>query len=304
MILKKLISIVASAVMCLVSINSVYAFEASDDPSISICKTEFNDLYEIEYPKVEKDKINSSYEKDVKNGIRLIMFNGSFVKDPGTVIQDETVYISLQKFAYMTGAEVAINRGQSVSININYNGQTLFVKSYSNTDAVLNDKSISMPRRFEMVLDDYYIPLRFICEVFGGEVNYYADYIYNFQHDVRDDVPSINIIAISMDQDRRVAYSIQEAENIIKIASLEKYDQIIEGLKERNIPDYKNKSIYDPNAIRYTGYDLDRYYVFELKGYESLPILFNKYTGELYSHKAGRSFIIIDEGFININWLL
>ena len=67
MILKKLISIVASAVMCLVSINSVYAFEASDDPSISICKTEFNDLYEIEYPKVEKDKINSSYEKDVKN---------------------------------------------------------------------------------------------------------------------------------------------------------------------------------------------------------------------------------------------
>ena len=52
------------------------------------------------------------------------------------------------------------------------------------------------------------------------------------------------------------------------------------------------------------GYDLDRYYIFELEGYETLPILFNKYTGELYSHKAGRSFIIIDEGFMNINWLL
>ena len=301
---RKISGIIIVVLLCINYANMVMASENPNNLELSIYKTEFKDLYEIEYHSSEDGKHRFSYEKDVKNGIRLIMFNGSFVKDPGTVIQDETVYISLQKFAYMTGAEVTINRGQSVSININYNGQTLFVKSYSNTDAVLNDKSISMPRRFEMVLDDYYIPLRFICEVFGGEVNYYADYIYNFQHDVRDDVPSINIIAISMDQDRRVTYSIQEAENIIKIASLEKYDQIIEGLKERNIPDYKNKSIYDPNAIRYTGYDLDRYYVFELKGYESLPILFNKYTGELYSHKAGRSFIIIDEGFININWLL
>lgn len=304
MVLKNLITISVSAIICLVSINSVYAFESSNDPSISIGKTEFNDLYEIEYSKVENDKINRSYEKDVKNGIRLIMFNGSFVKDPCTVIKDETVYISLQKFADMTGAEVTINGGDFISININYKGQELLVESYNSTDAVLNGKNISMPRRFEQVLDDYYIPLRFICEAFGGEVNYYSDYVYTFQHDDRDDVPQINIIAISMDENKQEIYSIQEAESIIKKASMEKYDQVVKGLSERNIIRYENEDIYDPNAIRYTGCDLDRYYVFELKGYESLPILFNKYTGNLYSHKAGRSFIIIDEGFVNINWLL
>ena len=232
------------------------------------------------------------------------MFNGSFVKDPCTVIKDEAVYISLQKFVDMTGAYVTITRGDFISININYKGQELLVESYNSTDAVLNGKRISMPRRFETAFEDYYIPLRFICEVFGGEVNYYADYIYNFQHDDRDDVPQINIIVISLGENKNETYSIQEAESIIKKASLEKYDQIVKGFKERNIINYKNEAIYDPSAIKYTGYDLDRYYVFELEGYESLPILFNKYTGDLYSHKAGRSFIIIDEGFININWLL
>ncbi len=123
-------------------------------------------------------------------------------------------------------------------------------------------------------------------------------------YDERYDAPQINIISISMDENKQETYSIQEAESIIKKVSLEKYDQIVKGLKERDIIDYENENIYDTSAIRYTGYDLDRYYVFELKGYESLPILFNKYTGELYSHKAGHSFMIIDEGFININWLL
>ena len=208
MFMKKSMAAVTAAVLSLILVNSVYAYGFSDDPSISIGKTEFNDLYEIEYLKAENDKINRSYEKDVKNGIRLIMFNGSFVKDPGTVIKDDTVYISLQRFADMTGAEVIINRGDFISIDINYKGQTLFVKSYSGTDAVLNGKSISMPKRFETAFEDYYIPLRFVCEAFGGEVNYYADYIYNFMHDDRDDVPQINIIAISMDEKPQNVYSV------------------------------------------------------------------------------------------------
>ena len=65
MVLKNLITISVSAIICLVSINSVYAFESSNDPSISIGKTEFNDLYEIEYSKVENDKINRSYERSM-----------------------------------------------------------------------------------------------------------------------------------------------------------------------------------------------------------------------------------------------
>ena len=107
-----------------------------------------------------------------------------------------------------------------------------------------------------------------------------------------------------MDENGQEPYTIQEAESIIKKASMEKYNQVVNGLSERNITKYENEDIYDPNAIRYTGHDLDRYYVFELEGYESLPIFFNKYTGKVFSHKAGLPFILIDGGFININWLL
>lgn len=301
---RKISGIIIAVLLCINYANMVMASENPNNFELSIYKTEFKDLYEIDYHSSEDGKHRFSYEKDVKNGIRLVMFNGGFVKDPGTVIKDDVVYISLQKFVEMTGAEVTVNRGDFVSISIDYKGQTLFVKSYSSTEAVLNGNNISMPRRFEQVLDDYYIPLRFICEAFGGEVHYYSDYIYTFQHDDRDDVPQINIITISMDENGQEPYTIQEAESIIKKASMEKYNQVVNGLSERNITKYENEDIYDPNAIRYTGHDLDRYYVFELEGYESLPIFFNKYTGKIFSHKAGLPFILIDEGFININWLL
>lgn len=45
----------------------------------------------------------STYERDVKNGIRLLMINGGFVPKPETVLQDGVVYAPLEKIAEPLG---------------------------------------------------------------------------------------------------------------------------------------------------------------------------------------------------------
>lgn len=70
-----------------------------DDADISVCSTEFLNLYTVDHNNYFTGKYEEYYEKDVTSGIRLLMVDGGFVMEPETLIdKDGTVYIEINKF--------------------------------------------------------------------------------------------------------------------------------------------------------------------------------------------------------------
>ena len=59
---------------------------------------------------------------------------------------------------------------------------------------------------------------------------------------------------------------------------------------------------YDPCDIKYVN-SIGRYYIYELDGFNGYPILFNKYTGEIYGNNTGRPPVFISKGFPNISFM-
>ena len=70
---------------------------------VRIYQTELSDFYEISFLNLDSNCEESTYERDVKNGIRLLMINGGFVPEPETVLQDGVVYAPLEKIAEPLG---------------------------------------------------------------------------------------------------------------------------------------------------------------------------------------------------------
>ncbi|MCI1960176.1 MAG: hypothetical protein LKJ25_11210 [Clostridia bacterium] len=111
------------------------------------------------------------------------------------------------------------------------------------------------------------------------------------------------MIVVEMPSEHEKVYTVEEGLSTIKKMSVEEYNQIVELLKNRNGCFDEEYPVYNPLSIKYTGYNIGRFYVYELEGYEKLPIFFNKYTGEVYSNMSALPFVCIDKGFANLSWL-
>lgn len=305
----KILSILIVLLLSLVTTFSTALAEGNvsweeNNGDIAIYTTEFKDLYNISYlntvTRIEED----TYEKNVMNGIRLLMVNGGFVPDPGTLLYDDNVvYISANRLADVIGVKIqTYNDDYGISISMKNDSSSLTMKEYGYI-ADLNGEKIEMQDCLEYINGEVYVPLRFVVEKFGGKVEYIHDYINSICHDeVYEDAPDINMIVVEMPSNHEKTYTVEEGLSIIKGMSVEEHDNVVEYMKEIN-ESFGEEPDYDPLSIKYVGYDIGRYYVYELEGYETLPIFFNKYTGEVYSNKPGLPFVNISKGFINISWL-
>ena len=291
---KKTVLVILSVVCIAFSSATTMAADLSwqeNKADISIYKTAFSDLYDISFLNETTNQEESTFEGDVKNGIRIVMVNGGFVPDAKTLLKDGIVYIPLSKFAEIFDFDVKYD-SYSFEMTIQNSNTNIVIPNIENIKAYINGKECFMPSKVEKVGNEFYVPLRFTAEAFGGAVEYIENYMSFMDKDTYIDLPDIHVISVEFCDQVETTYTINDGLEEIILLSLEKYNQI------------ENKSDYDPENIFYIGKNIGRYYIYKLKDFETLPIFFNKYTGEIYSEKSGLPFLLIDKGFPNINYIL
>lgn len=310
-VFKKFTGIMAAVTFCIAipssnAIASEKIIWQPDNAQISVYSTKFLDLYEIAQVNPETGQYETAFEKDVKNGIRLLMVDGGFVKSPETIInKDGTVFISLEKFAAVTGVQIIEYETAGNVLILKKEDISLTIPNLDSDEAVINGREIIMTAKLEKVDNDIYVPLRFMTEIFGGTVQYISDFTETVCEQRHSNYPDINIIVIETGREYGKIHNIDEGLEVIKELSVEKHKQIVDLL---NLRGWKfgvdgTEDDYNPLDIVYTGYNLGRYYVYKLKGFEELPIFFNKYTGEVFSCMAGTPFLWIDNEFPNLNYI-
>lgn len=247
----------------------------------------------------------STYERDVKNGIRLLMINGGFVPEPETVLQDGVVYAPLEKIAEPLGITYDLTDESGNYLTLKKGDATLVFPRYNESTVLLNGHE--MAASYYLCDYDYlYVPLRFVAETFGGKVQYVDDYEKTYCHEDNSESPNwvkVSVIAIEMPNGTKPQYVSKDGLEKITDVSVQ-YQKDLIAAKEETNQEIEQKFYYDASAVTYTGKKLARFYVYELKGFENFPIYFNEYTGEIYSESAGLAFAGLHKGFINIGFML
>ena len=276
-----------------------------DNADVDIYKTELSDFYEISFLNLDTNCDESTYERDVKNGIRLLMINGGFLPEPETVLQDGVIYAPLEKIAEPLGITYDLTYDSGNYLTLKKGDTTLVFPRYNESTVLLNGHE--MAASYYLCDYDYlYVPLRFVAETFGGKVQYVDDYEKTFCHEDNSEIPNwvkVNVIAIEMPDGTTPQYVSKDGLEKITDLSVQYQKDLIAAKEEAN-QEIEQKFYYDASAVTYTGKKLGRFYVYELKGFENFPIYFNEYTGEIYSESAGLAFAGLHKGFINIGFML
>ncbi len=279
-----------------------------DDADISVCSTEFLNLYTVDHNNYFTGKYEEYYEKDVTSGIRLLMVDGGFVMEPETLIdKDGTVYIEINKFLYLMGVESTeeIKNGKfpENGITLTKNDTVLEIPNLRDNRVLLNGSEIIMPHDIESC-NGIYVPLRFMAETFGCTVQYIEDFEKTIC-EIDDTYAKIHMIVIETGRKYEKVYTVEEGLKIVKEESIKKHEQVVRLIDERGFTFGADgvKDDYDPQLVSYMGYDMGRFYIYRLDGFHFFPIFFNKYTGEVYGVMSGRPMLIIDNGFPNINFI-
>lgn len=272
---------------------------------VGIYQTELSDFYEISFMNLDSNCEESTYERDVKNGIRLLMINGGFVPEADTVLQDGVVYAPLEKIAEPLGITYDLTDESGNYLTLKKGDTTLVFPRYNESTVLLNGHE--MAASYYLCDYDYlYVPLRFVAETFGGKVQYVDDYEKTYCHEDDSESPKwikVSVIAIEMPNGTKPQYVSQNGLEKNTDVSVQYQKDLIAAKEEAN-QEIEQKFYYDASAVTYTGKKLGRFYVYELKGFENFPIYFNEYTGEIYSESAGLAFVGLHKGFINIGFML
>lgn len=272
---------------------------------IGIYKTDLSDFYEISFDNPETGISERTFERDVKNGIRLLMINGGFVPEPETVLQDGVVYAPLEKIAEPLGISYDLTRQEGNYLTLKKGDTTLVFPNYNESIVLRNGHEMAVSY-YLCDYDQLYVPLRFVAETFGGKVQYVNDYEKTFCQEDHSEVPNwvkVNIIAIEMPDGTKPQYVSKDGLEKIMDVSVQYQQQMIAAREEANL-EIGEKFYYDASAVTYTGKKLGRFYVYALKEFENFPIYFNEYTGEIYSETTGLPFVGLDKHFINIGFML
>lgn len=271
---------------------------------VTISRTAFDDYYGISFLNRETNAYESQYEKLSDHKIDLLMINGGFLPDAHPVYKDGIMYVALEEIAEPLGITYERKDTGEGLLKISMDEQVLFVQSRNGTEATLNGKAMTMPQEIEF-LDKTYIPFRFLIEAFGGSVQYISDFERDYCHQEEPDDEKIRMTVVEMPAMERWDYSIADGLEEITALSLDKHAQIVRLVEEERGQTFGVDTMpdYDPLDIAYAGKNLGRFYVYELSPFKSLPIFFNRYTGEVYSIKPGTPFFIMDSKFPNLNSL-
>lgn len=272
---------------------------------IDIYQTELSDFYEISFENPNTGISERTFERDVKNGIRLLMINGGFVPEPDTVLQNGIIYAPLEKIAEPLGITYDLTRQEGKYLTLQKGDTTLVFPRYNESTVLLNGHEMAASY-YLCDYDHLYVPLRFVAETFGGKVQYVDDYEKTFcNEDNSADLNrvKVNVIAIEMPDGTKPQYVSKDGmEKIIDVSV--QYQQNLIAAREEANQKIEEKFYYDASAVTYTGKKLGRFYVYELKEFENFPIYFNEYTGEIYSEAVGLPLVGLDKHFINIGFML
>lgn len=272
---------------------------------IGIYQTELSDFYEISFGNPDTGISERTFERDVKNGIRLLMINGGFVPEPDTVLQNGIIYAPLEKIAEPLGITYDLTRQEGKYLTLQKGDTTLVFPRYNESTVLLNGHEMAASY-YLCDYDHLYVPLRFVAETFGGKVQYVDDYEKTFCNEDNSEFPNrvkVNVIAIEMPDGTKPQYVSKDGmEKIIDVSV--QYQQDLIAAREEANQKIEEKFYYDASAVTYTGKKLGRFYVYELKEFENFPIYFNEYTGEIYSEAVGLPLVGLDKHFINIGFML
>ena len=272
---------------------------------IGIYQTELSDFYEISFENPDTGISERTFERDVKNGIRLLMINGGFVPEPDTVLQNGIIYAPLEKIAEPLGITYELTRQEGKYLTLQKGDTTLVFPRYNGSTVLLNSHEMAASY-YLCDYDHLYVPLRFVVETFRGKVQYVDDYEKTFCNEDNSEFPNrvkVNVIAIEMPDGTKPQYVSKDGMEKIIDVSVQYRQDLIAAREEAN-QKIEEKFYYDVSAVTYTGKKLGRFYVYELKEFENFPIYFNEYTGEIYSEAVGLPLVGLDKHFINIGFML
>ena len=272
---------------------------------IGIYQTELSDFYEISFENPDTGISERTFERDVKNGIRLLMINGGFVPEPDTVLQNGIIYAPLEKIAEPLGITYDLTRQEGKYLTLQKGDTTLVFPRYNESTVLLNSHEMAASY-YLCDYDHLYVPLRFVVETFGGKVQYVDDYEKTFCNEDNSEFPNrvkVNVIAIEMPDGTKPQYVSKDGMEKIIDVSVQYRQDLIAAREEAN-QKIEEKFYYDASAVTYTGKKLGRFYVYELKEFENFPIYFNEYTGEIYSEAVGLPLVGLDKHFINIGFMV
>ena len=271
---------------------------------IGIYQTELSDFYEISFENPDTGISERTFERDVKNGIRLLMINGGFVPEPDTVLQNGIIYAPLEKIAEPLGITYDLTRREGKYLTLQKGDTTLVFPRYNESTVLLNSHEMAASY-YLCDYDHLYVPLRFVVETFRGKVQYVDDYEKTFCNE-DSEFPNrvkVNVIAIEMPDGTKPQYVSKDGMEKIIDVSVQYRQDLIAAREEAN-QKIEEKFYYDASAVTYTGKKLGRFYVYELKEFENFPIYFNEYTGEIYSEAVGLPLVGLYKHFINIGFML
>ena len=272
---------------------------------IDIYQTELSDFYEISFENPNTGISERTFERDVKNGIRLLMINGGFVPEPDTVLQNGIIYASLEKIAEPLGITYDLTHQEGKYLTLQKDDTTLVFPRYNESTVLLNGHEMAASY-YLCDYDHLYVPLRFVVETFGGKVQYVDDYEKTFCNEDNSEFPNrvkVNVIAIEMPDGIKPQYVSKDGMEKIIDVSVQYQQDLIAARDEAN-QKIEEKFYYDASAVTYTGKKLGRFYVYELKEFENFPIYFNEYTGVIYSEAVGLPLVGLYKHIINIGFML
>lgn len=281
---------------------------AENNADMQVYLTDFDGLYSINIYGPGENQPGTFYERSLNGSIYALMVNGGFIPSPGLLTSNGTVYISVDKLYELIGGDFssATNKDNIFTFKIGEN--TLEINNNSRSITVNgikmdNDILYTSLYNYNGKDEDIYVPLRQVIEALGGSVEYVSDFVKTFGDGSKGKYDAaVNIVIVEMPSDHEKVYTVEEGLETLIGLSKETYEYVKSYLTETGRTFSDIDPDYDPADIKYIG-DMGRYYVYHLKGFESLPLMVNKYTGEVFSGKPGLPFVSISKGFPNIGWL-
>jgi len=237
------------------------------------------------------------------------MINGGFVPYPNIKIINDRALTPVKNILEPFGAKIEQD-GENQTILIT-KGDTEISFKIGSIQADVNGDLKELDAALSVINGEVYVPVRFVAEALGADVEYIAGLsnggvILN-RGRTGGDVSSssdVSVISIEMPEQAHNVYSPEEGLVKVKESSAAEYQVLLDYYKlgNRTFDDNFNKD-YDSQDIMFTGLVYGRYYVYRLCAFPDYNIFFNKYTGEIFSERAGLPFLNISKGFINISWM-
>ena len=250
------------------------------NPSIDIySKMQTNDKYEIYYNNIPAEQVK------ISEVVHLLMINGGYVPNPEIIIQNGRTMAPVRVISEVLGAKVEWDStNKTVAVT---SADQKIILTIGNNLAVVNGKENTLDSPAFINNSKTYVPLRFLSSALGFDVQYIPD--ITFGQSVLTPFYVFFAKQISI-------VSIEKVSKDVKIFTTDEGLAAVKKLSALTYKDgYRDNDMQD---ITYSKTNLGRYYVYILKGYESCPIFFNMYTGDIFSSQQSVPMFSIHKGFI------